>query len=98
MSNHIDFIDFKKLLNNKNILLFDGQYRIAHFRFNNLLKQLEQNGGNDGNNSQSILIDNTDKLKDKLINNNLLERLINSLLENNTITTNYIVDLIHKQI
>ncbi len=97
MSNHIDFIDFKKLLNNKNILLFDGQYRIAHFRFNNLLKQLEQNGGNNETN-KSILIDNTDKLKDKLINNNLLERLINSLLENNTITTNYIVDLIHKQI
>ncbi len=78
MSNHIDFLTFKKLLNNKNILLFDGQYRIAHFRFNNLLKNINQTGGTD-----------------KLINNCLFERLINSLLENNNQTATYIVSLIN---
>jgi len=45
MSNHIDFITFKKILNDKNILLFDGHCRIAHFRFNSLLKNMDQKGG-----------------------------------------------------
>jgi hypothetical protein len=91
MSNHIDFITFKKLLNNKNILLFDGQYRIIHFRFNNLLANIQQIGG-------SNLINPYDNklnyLTDKLINNYLFDKLINSLLENNNQTTNYIINLI----
>jgi hypothetical protein len=34
----INFLTFKKHLTDNNILLFDSQYRIAHFRYNNLNK------------------------------------------------------------
>ena len=34
----ITFLNFKKHLTDNNILLFDSQYRIAHFRYNNLNK------------------------------------------------------------
>lgn len=38
----INFLTFKKYLTDNNILLFDSQYRIAHFRYN-LLKDTNEN-------------------------------------------------------
>jgi hypothetical protein len=111
MTNHIDFITFKQILNDKNILLFDGQYRIAHFRFNSLLKNMDQNGGgyiaaniNSANptlNTSSNPNPNpnpNNKLNhfsEKLINNRLFNKLIDTLLENNFERINYIINLIN---
>lgn len=32
----MNFLEFKKYLNNNNIYLFDSMYRIAYYRFNNI--------------------------------------------------------------
>jgi len=52
----LDFITFKKYLTDNNILLFDSQYRIAHYRFNkfnnnNILEKVKNK------NKLSIFID-----------------------------------------
>jgi hypothetical protein len=41
----ITYLDYIKLLSNKNIKLYDYQKRISHFRFNGLLSILNQKGG-----------------------------------------------------
>jgi hypothetical protein len=66
----IDYIAFKKYLNNNNIFLFDSHYRIAHFRYNNLNKLIKnQSGGSINNNIMNKL------------NMNILKHFINSLLD-----------------
>jgi hypothetical protein len=83
----IDFVKFKNYLIKNNILLFDSQYRISHFRLNNLhllINDNNQNGG--GNNiSNSKIIKKVKKLKPSILNH-----LINSLLDKNIERIKYI--------
>jgi hypothetical protein len=80
MSSQIDFLTFKNFLNKNNILLFDSQLRIAHFRYNNLV------GGYDNENSDGLLI----KINQE--RPYLLSHFINSLVYSNFIKTKYILD------
>ncbi len=57
----MDFLDFKNCLINHNILLFDAQYRIAHYRFNKYI-----NVKNIGNIDATLL----SHLVNGLLNNN----------------------------
>jgi hypothetical protein len=85
MSSHINFVHFINILKNNNVNIFDGEMRIAHFRFNKLLQQLPQKGGSS---NKSI------KLLDKICNNKtcLLDRFVSSLLNNNINLSLYIID------
>ena len=38
--------EYKKILNNNNIILFDPEYRISLHRLNQILLNTEQTGGN----------------------------------------------------
>jgi hypothetical protein len=80
MSSQIDFLTFKNFLNKNNILLFDSQLRIAHFRYNNLV------GGSDNESSDGLLI----KINQE--RPYLLSHFINSLVYSNFIKTKYILD------
>jgi hypothetical protein len=75
----INFMKFKKILNDNDILLFDSNYRIAHNRLNNLekMKNNEQHGGSN--------------FKLSKLNKNILNRLVDSLLSSNTDRTNWII-------
>jgi hypothetical protein len=75
---NIDYCYFKKYLSKYNIVMFDASYRIAHFRYNNII----QKGGGKNNN----LIR---KIKNK--GTNLLRIFIESLLENNPNKINWIL-------
>lgn len=88
MSSQIDFVTFKNILNKNNIRLFDTQLRIAHFRYNQYIKSMPQIGGYNSNNRDILLI----KINQK--NNCLLYHFIDSLVSNNLIKTNYIIDSI----
>lgn len=57
MTEYIDFVSFKNYLNKNNIYLFDSQYRIIHYRINNINKLLGQTGGSNykTNNTKQIL-------------------------------------------
>ena len=79
---YIDFLDFKNILKKNNILLFDSQYRIAHYRYN----QLSYN---------SFALDKQDNILNKinLFNPLLLSHFIDSLISNNKQKTKYIIDL-----
>ena len=88
MSSHIDFLDFKNILNKNNILLFDTQLRIAHFRYNQYIQNLPQYGGSNTLDTTKLL----DKINKK--NNCLLSHFIDSLIVNNISKTNYIIELI----
>jgi hypothetical protein len=81
----INFIDFKKFLGKSNILLFDGDYRIAHY---NYLQLLEQVGGSKFS---------PDYLANKIKNNGdtLFKIFINSLVNNNFERINYILEKIN---
>ena len=86
----ITFITFKKYLTDNNILLFDSQYRIAHFRYNNLINNLNINSTNNliggalnNNNNNNIIIK---------LNNITLQHFINSLLNKNTERINWIIN------
>ena len=85
----IDFIEFKKILNENNIQLFDAQYRIAHHRFNHLnhINRNDQKGGSNVNLNNREIISNIIKNRPAS-----LLSLINSLLNKNTIRINYIID------
>ena len=85
----IEFIEFKKILNENNILLFDSEYRIAHYRFNNMI--LKQSGGND---HENIINNDRIKLLDMLSKYypSTLNFLVNSLIKKDTISLKYIVD------
>ncbi len=90
MNNQIEFTKFKNLLNKHNILLFDGDYRIAHYKYDQILKSIGQTGGSNNlsnNNDPEFLINK--------INNrgeNLLRIFVYSLVENNLNKTNYILE------
>ena len=79
----IDYISFKKYLNDNDIFLFDSYYRITHFRYNNLNKMIKnQIGGSINNNIMNKL------------NNTLLKHFINSLLDKNIEKLNHIINTI----
>lgn len=88
MSSQIDFLDFKNILNKNNILLFDTQLRIAHYRYNEYIKNLPLSGGSNTLDSNLLL----DKIYKK--SNCLLSHFIDSLIVNNISKTNYIIELI----
>lgn len=88
MSISIDFLTFKNILNKNNILLFDSQLRIAHFRYNNLIKTLPQTGGSGIKNPGELLKTIIQK------NNCLLSHFIDSLITNNLIKIKYIVSYV----
>ena len=94
MNNQIEFIKFKNLLNKYNILLFDGDYRIVHYKYEQLIKSGEQYGGSNifSNNSNSDFLIN----KINSHSENLLRIFVYSLMENNTSKVNYILDTINK--
>ena len=75
----ITFMDFKKLLNNKNIYLFDGQYRIAHSRLNELI-----NKSNNNNQLGGSIID-TSNILDKVnkLNSIRLFHFVNAIIDAN---------------
>ena len=78
----LDFVNFKKYLSKNNINLFDSQYRIAYYRYNNLGKMLKlQIGGN---------IKNFNLIKQ--LNNVLLNHFIDSLLNKNIERINHIIN------
>jgi hypothetical protein len=81
MNKYIDFLVFKKNLNNNNILLFDAECRICHHKFNHILNKNQEN--------KEIIIS---KIFDT--NNNLLKPLMNSLLNNNENQINYIINIL----
>jgi hypothetical protein len=82
----MDFLKYKKLLESKNIILFDHELRISHFEINSLNTIIkgykEQIGGGKRN---SIL----DKLK-KLNDDNLLNIVKLSLSSNSQMIINFI--------
>lgn len=80
----MDFIAFKNFLNEKNIHLFDAEYRIAYHRLNNINSYLMQNGGSYNNNFEM------DKLHK--LNQSTLSHLVNSLLTKNIEKTNWILN------
>jgi response regulator of citrate/malate metabolism len=89
MSIKIYFLTFKNILNKNNILLFDTQMRIAHFRYNKYIKNvknMEQIGGSNSNKSEKLLI-KINKKKEYL-----LDHFINSLISNNLIKTKFIIN------
>jgi len=74
------FVDFKKFLSKSNILLFDGEYRIAHY---NYLQLSEQKGG-------------SDYLANKIKNQGdiLFKIFVYSLVNNNIERINFIMEKI----
>jgi hypothetical protein len=78
------YIDFKNFLNKSNILLFDGECRIAHYNYLQLTKILGQIGGAD---------DSSEILVNKIKNNgeNLLKIFVYSLAKNNIERINFIL-------
>jgi hypothetical protein len=77
-----EFIDFKKFLTKSNILLFDGEYRIAHY---NYLQISEQKGGS--NYSSDYLVN---KVKNK--GDNMLKIFVYALVNNNLERINFIIE------
>ena len=85
----IDFTSFKNILNKNNILLFDTQYRIAHFRYNELIKNFVQIGGSKNTEPKQLI--------NKINNYNplLLSHFVDSLVSNNKNKINYIIEQIN---
>ncbi len=74
----MEFIDYKNLLESKNILLYDAQYRISYQRMKDLNKSIfNQNGGG----SNRIIIDPFHVIK--FTNKNKIIEIVNSLLNKN---------------
>ena len=86
MSLQIDFLTFKNILNKNNVLLFDTQLRIAHFRYNQYIKITPQIGGSNSNEPGKLLI----KINQK--KNYLLSHFVDSLVSNNLIKIKFIID------
>lgn len=87
----ITFLNFKKYLMDNNILLFDSQYRIAHFRYNHLINNLNDNINNIITNNLLGGAINKNNIITKL-NNITLYHFINSLLNKNTERINWIIN------
>lgn len=77
----MNLLDFKNILINNNIYLSDAQLRISNYRFNNLVN-------NNKLDESSIF----DKLCQK--NKCLIDIFINSLVNNDNIKINYILNSI----
>lgn len=82
----INFLSFKNLLNKYNVLLFDAELRIAHFKYNEYIKSMPQLGGATLIKNKSLLI----RIYQK--KSCLLSHFINSLLSNNLNKINYIIN------
>jgi hypothetical protein len=82
------YIDFKNFLSESNILLFDGECRIAHHNYLQLVNFLGQTGGS--NNSSKILAN-----KIKYYGDNLFRIFVFSLAKNNIERINYILEKIN---
>ena len=78
----MDFLKYKKLLESKNIILFDHELRISHFEINSLNTNKEQIGGGK---RKSVL----HRLK-KLNDDNLLNIVKLSLSSNSQMLINLI--------
>ena len=89
MNNQLDFIKFKNILNKHNILLFDGEYRIALYNYTQVIKSLEKSEEETNNNF--FLINKIKNLRE-----NLLRIFIYSLVQNDINKINYILELVHK--
>ena len=82
------FIDFKNFLNNSNIMLFDGDYRIAHYNYLQLNNSLGQIGGSNYS-SKSL----ANKIKTR--GENLLRIFVYSLVTYDVNRINYILEKIN---
>ena len=89
MNNQLDFIKFKNILNKHNILLFDGEYRIALYNYTQVIKSLEKS--EEETNNDFFLINKIKNLRE-----NLLRIIIYSLVQNDINKINYILELVHK--
>jgi hypothetical protein len=89
MNNQLDFIKFKNILNKHNILLFDGEYRIALYNYTQVIKSLEKS--EEETNNDFFLINKIKNLRE-----NLLRIFIYSLVQNDINKINYILELVHK--
>ena len=87
MTHIITFMDFKKLLINKNIYLFDGQYRVVHA----LLNELNENTSY--NQSGGAIINNNIINKVNKLNSVHLLHLVNAILDKNKVKLNWILAL-----
>lgn len=85
MTEIIDFVKFKKHLNNNNIYLFDSQYRIIHYRLNNINKLIGQVGGS--NNTQLNILNIINNM-----NNITLNQLMISVLDKNIDKTSWMIN------
>lgn len=93
MSFQLDFLKFKNILNKNNIFLYDAQYRIAYYRYNKLLENIQQGGSSIPNQSGLYKPDKIlKKIKSK--NNTLLAHFINSLIFKDEKKIDYIINLI----
>lgn len=80
----MDWISFKSFINKLNVNYFDGELRVAHWRFNHLTKK--QTGG--GKNINPIKPTN---IINKL-SNNQIKILVDSLVIGNVERINFIVN------
>ena len=87
MSLLIDFVNFKNILLENNINLFDHDLRISYHRLNNFTVNKNQKGGSINSNNKDI----TQKIK-SMTQIHLLH-LVNSLLVKNNEKTNWIFEL-----
>jgi hypothetical protein len=83
----INFLKFKNYLIKKDIILFDSQYRIAHFRLNNLHILLNNMTGGGNNTNLNILS------KIKNLSPSQLNLFVTSLLNKNLNKLSYILNL-----
>jgi hypothetical protein len=81
----MNYNDFKKLLNHNDIFFSDAKTRIAHWRFNNIFNNDNQQFGGNKNN-QNYIINQFENKK------NLFKIMINSLVYYNKNRINYIID------
>lgn len=77
----LNFLEFRNLLKNNDVILTDGQYRIAHFRLNNLI-------------NESTLHKNPIILLKKICDKKkcYLDIFITSLVNNDKIRINYMLE------
>ena len=80
--------EYKMLLKNNNILLFDPEYRISFHRLNQILIDTEQTGGFNIQHLQESKINNFKNIKP-----NILKRLVKSLISNKIQDAQLYVDI-----
>jgi hypothetical protein len=78
----LNYIEFRNIMKNNDVNLTDGQYRIAHFRLNNLVNTMNISNGN------PVILLKKMCLKNKCY----LNIFITSLVDNDKLKTNYILE------